>query len=211
MKNAVEILGRGFSISYYVHDETCDTYAINMMCEVYRRKYGELPTKTFWMDSFAITEKVTPGWAEFLKEGKIEIISSDTFVEYPWIKGYPLRELMAVLGSYFPHCRWNWINNTVVYALLHAALIDRYEEIHLHGIDFSADNILRDEEKACTCYWIGLLQGFGIEVKINKFSDLCDYNTHERDRRNGWGYPFYGYVKSPDGIDKVFNNAKLGD
>ena len=65
----------------------------------------------------------------------------------------------------------------------------------LAGIDCSWPDRpdLSEAGNAVVCYWIGRLEGLGVNVEINSDSTLNNTRNHGK---YGWK-PFYGYLRQP--------------
>ncbi len=194
----VDILGRGFSARSY-EPSGGDVFTINAMQFGYAKKFEQQPTKAFWMDHWEDIASYAPGWWEYLCKQKSPIINPAKHLDHNWIIEYPIKEYITHLLFKFPMIKFEYINNTTAYAMV-AAICGDYDIIHLHGIDFSTDNLKREGERACTEYWIAIAHAMDICVIVNEESHLLD--TSPGNREPGTKWPLYGYKVQPD-IDQI--------
>jgi len=85
---------------------------------------------------------------------------------------------------------------TVAYMLALVALNRNYREVHLYGIDEAVDGEYRDEMPS-VLYWIGMLNGMGIETYITPASPLL----------KGWF--LYGYEQPKYNQYQAFLDAEI--
>lgn len=125
----------------------------------------------FWMDDLRYLEKVVPAATRELIIREQKIITSKAYAEYPHAQEYPLDEIfkrikMAGLPLYF-RC-------TPAYILAWAIFYDDFQCIELHGCDFGTRDEVRNGERACVEFWLGVAAGRDIEVKVNAASALLE-------------------------------------
>lgn len=147
----------------------------------------------FIMDDVYEYAERHPAYAREMQKfgGKIigqTTIPNDHSIDF---REYPLADVLAFWGG----SAANWLHTiSIGYVLAYAGMIG-VRRLMLAGIDCSWPNRpdLTEAGNAVVCYWIGRLEGAGIEVVINSESALN--GTNQRDR---YGYrKFYGYLKQP--------------
>jgi hypothetical protein len=104
---------------------------------------------------------------------------------------YPLIEVLTYWGG----SASNWVHTISLGLILAYVGAIRVKRLLLAGIDCSWPGRpdLTEAGNAVVCYWIGRLEGIGVEVIINSESALN--NTNRRDEYGRRKY--YGYLKQP--------------
>lgn len=103
-----------------------------------------------------------------------------------------------------------YLHNSIPYILAYAAFIG-VRRVHLFGADYTfPGNPVREDDRANTEYWVGLLRGFGIEVWVPGETTLL--NTRDGLRLYGFGAraPKRRQLDAPvldDLCLRVFDNA----
>lgn len=133
----------------------------------------------FVMDDLLGEEKLDPAYAEFLKRHDRPIMTSRVYDSYPQAWEYPLEAVVSHIGG--QHC---YFHNSIPYMLAYADYIG-VNEITLFGCDYTDDKgNIREEDRANTEYWVGVLRARHIKIGIAETSTLCNQ------KKQGW---FYGY------------------
>lgn len=115
-------------------------------------------------------------------------IRNDDSIQF---REYPLEAVLQFWGG----SAANWLHTiSIGYILAYAGLIG-VRRLMLSGIDCSWPGRpdLSEAGNAVVCYWVGRLEGAGVDVIVNSESTLNQTNqrTHYGWRR------FYGYLKQP--------------
>jgi hypothetical protein len=121
----------------------------------------------------AIHKEQWPKIEEFFKTCGIPLYMQDTFSEYPTSVKFPLDEINEYFGftdlkSSLTRGYWE---STVAYYIALAIFEERFDEIHLYGIDMTHDTEWA-YQRPNTEFFLGLAVGKGIKVHIPAESAL---------------------------------------
>ncbi len=124
-----------------------------------------------------------PKHYEAIKTLQKPIYMQRHYDEIPASIEYPLAEM--VKEFYIPKAMGDKLFTTCsVTHMLALAIHEKFEEIHLYGIDEAVDGEYSDEMPG-VLYWLGVANGKGIELVISPHSPLLK------------GYWIYGYEDKP--------------
>ena len=124
-----------------------------------------------------ITGKNVPGYVDFLKKTRVPVYLQTARPEVPASYTYPKDRILSEFRPYFTnHMAW----------MSALALTEGVTHIGLWGIHYEHD-IEHKAQRACCEYWVGLLEGRGVQVVIPPGSPVT--------REPSW---LYGYESHND-------------
>jgi hypothetical protein len=165
----------------------------------------------FIMDDLVGEHRKSPRYSSVINDAKIPIITSvlDLQVEdlYPNLTDngllyeYPLNEVINTVGMRILHSRdpciavddikkagdiaAYYLHNSIPYMLAYALFIG-VKRVQLYGADYTFPGMAaREEDRANTEYWVGILRAFGVEVFVTRDTTLL--NTHKQPWLYGYG------------------------
>ena len=142
-------------------------------------------------------QNVQKNYAERLANfDKIPIYLTKKHPDIPNSIEYPLEEILKFMGPELdPHSDGQYFASSIAF-LICLAMYEKFEEIHLYGIDFVADGEYGFQRPNME-YLIGVARGKGIEVFVPPGCALIDFGH------------IYGYQPFPD--VGIINRALLID
>lgn len=147
----------------------------------------------FAMDDLRYCLMHSPGTAQAAHDFGGPVITSTPYKDFKNALAYPLAEVLgwakSPLAGYLNHC--------VPQMLAYAGFIG-VKQIFMFGCDYTHPERpevgkFRQDYRACTEFWIGVLSGRGINVTIAPKSTLLDTLT---------GHKVYGYLIAPRLVQK---------
>lgn len=119
-------------------------------------------------------KKVPPNYPEFLSQKGHPVYLTEARPDIPNGIRYPIEEVIEFLSKFDPlNSSGDYFASSISY-MFALAMFEKYEEIHLYGIDLIDD----DEwafQRPNTEYLIGLARGLGHKVYIPKASALTKF------------------------------------
>ena len=103
-----------------------------------------------------------PQYKEVLHNLKIPVMMQDHYEEFPTSIKLPFMELVDQFGSFF---------STSVGWMMAMAIRNRYEEIHLFGVEMEHNTEYINQSK-CVVYFIGIAEGRGIRIGLPRACQL---------------------------------------
>ena len=133
---------------------------------------------------------------EFLKKNNKPIYSCELDKRVKSIIKYPLKDVVKSTG-------FCYFNNTVPYAMA-LAIHEKFDKIHLFGIDYSYSHNLHMAEsgRACTEFWCAVAINKGIKIEIANRSNLLDNNVPDTEK-------LYGYHRLSDPLVQYIENGTM--
>ena len=133
---------------------------------------------------------------EFLNKNKNPIYTSQLDKRVKSLIEYPLEQVVKSTG-------FCYFNNTVPYAIA-LAIHEKFDKIHLFGIDYSYSHNLHMAEsgRACTEFWCAIAISKNIKIEIANRSNLLDNNVPDREK-------LYGYHRLEDPLVQYTENGIL--
>jgi len=115
-----------------------------------------------------------------LPYAKYPIYSCELDKRVPFVKEYPLQEVVDYTGS-------GYLNNTIAYAIAYA-IWTKVSQISIFGVDFTYKSNMHFAEagRGCVEFWIAKCINEGINVGIAPKSTLLDTDVDIKDKLYGY-------------------------
>lgn len=186
--NSIAIVGNGPSSSrwiemgliHHIPKNYDEVWAVNRGGKIFQHN------KLWVMDDLVGEAESDPTYGEFLKLHDKPIITSKRYEQFPTSITYPLS---AVQKHYSPHPVY--FRNSIPYLLAYAGMIG-VSRIAMFGCDYTFPGTeQREDHRANTEYWVGVLRQQRIEIWIVPTSTLCSVNESN---------VLYGYKEMVGGL-----------
>ena len=124
-----------------------------------------------------------------LNDPKVPVYMVEKSSLVPESVKYPLDEIQDFFKAKGVNIAFDYFTNSVSF-MIAMAICQGYDHISLYGVDMAADSEYKYQRPNCE-YWLGIAQGFGIDVYIPQASPLIKH-----------GY-MYAYNKQPVFIGEI--------
>lgn len=131
-------------------DPTWDVWTMHMGASILKR------VDLLFEPHDPLFEPYEPQYADILKTLKIPVMMQEHYPQFPTSIKLPFQELVDQFGRFF---------STSVGWMMAMAIRNRYEEIHLFGVEMEHDTEYITQSK-CVVYFIGIAEGRGIKIGL---------------------------------------------
>jgi hypothetical protein len=150
-------------------DESFEIWALNEMYKLFAKKPEARADKWFEIHSPDSPSKNTKEHRAFLQNCQIPLYMWDHSEEFPNSVKFPKDELLDFFGKPYGE-PFRYFTNSISW-MIAFAIYERYDEIHVYGVDMAADSEYGFQRPSCE-YFLGVAAGMGIKLYIPKNSDL---------------------------------------